>query len=200
MDERIYKVYMHTMPNGKKYVGITRQEVAHRWQNGNGYKSNSRFYRAILKYGWDNIKHEVLFDNLTQGEAYELEREMIALNESNNPNYGYNQTEGGATNPFELGTKNNKAMPPFEEIYNDPFKLSLFNSLIDCCFYQTVTDKVTITTYNRNGEKTKRVEENQRIIEPSLIAINTILDNYENEEKLKPLIDKLKEIKITIDD
>lgn len=198
MDERIYKVYMHTSPNGKKYVGITKQEVAHRWQNGNGYKSNSRFYRAILKYGWDNIKHEVLFDNLTQEEAYELEREMIALNESNNPNYGYNQTEGGENAYFGIAEK--KPMPSFEEIYNDPFKLSLFNSLIDCCFYQTVTDKVTITTYNRNGEKTKKVEESQRVIEPSLIAINMLLDNYENEEKLKPLIEKIKEIKTMLDD
>lgn len=198
MEERIYKVYMHTLPNGKKYIGITKQDVARRWQNGKGYKSNSRFYRAILKYGWDNIKHEVLFENLTQDEAYQLEREMIALNESNNPNYGYNQTEGGENEYF--GVTENKPMPSFEEIYNNAFLLRLFNSLVDCCFYQTVTEKVTTITYSKNGEAIKKEEEKQIVIEPSIIAINTILNNYENEEKLKPLIEKLKVLKNSLDD
>lgn len=65
MEDRIYKVYMHTLPNGKKYVGITKRNVNERWKNGNGYKNNCRFYNAIRKYGWDNITHEILFDNLT---------------------------------------------------------------------------------------------------------------------------------------
>lgn len=29
-----YKVYMHTLPNGKRYVGITKQEPEKRWLNG----------------------------------------------------------------------------------------------------------------------------------------------------------------------
>lgn len=196
-EQKNYKVYLHTLPNGKKYVGITKQDVKYRWQNGNGYKNNSRFYNAILKYGWNNIKHEVLFDGLTQEEAYKLEIEMIALNESNNPNYGYNQTEGGEN--VCLSVADNKPMPTFEEIYNDSFLLSMFTSLVNSCFYQTVTETTTTITYN-NGEETREVVETQRTIEPDLTAVNIILDNYENEEKLKPLIEKLKEIKIELDD
>lgn len=197
MEERIYKVYIHTLPNGKKYVGITKQDVAQRWKNGNGYKSNSRFYKAIQKYGWDNITHEVLFENLTQEEAYKLEIELIALNESNNPNYGYNQTDGGEN--VYLGIAD-KPMPPFEDVYNNGFLLCMFNSLVNSCFAQTVTETKTVITYNANGEETREVVETQRTIEPNLIAVNIILDNYGNEEKLMPLVEELKEIKRKLDD
>lgn len=198
MNEKNYKVYIHTCPNGKKYVGITRRNVKDRWQSGHGYKSNSRFYNAILKYGWGNIKHEILFDGLTQEEAYKLEIEMIALNESNNPNYGYNQTEGGEN--ICVSAPNNKPLPPFEEVYNNGFLLGMFNSLVKSCFPHTVTETTTTITYNNNGEETKEVIEKQRTILPDLIAVNIILENYENEEKLKPLIEQLKEIKRELDD
>lgn len=83
MNENNYKVYMHTCPNGKKYVGITKQNVKDRWQN---------------------------------------------------------------------------------------------------------------------GKETKEVVETKRTVEPNLIAVNVILDNYENEGKLKPLIEELKEIKRDLED
>lgn len=197
-EQKNYKVYIHTLPNGKRYVGITKQDVKDRWRSGHGYKGNSRFYNAILKYGWENIKHEVLFDGLTQKEAYELEKQMVALNESNNPNYGYNQTEGGAN--MYLGIADNKPMPPFEDIYNNEFLLSMFTSLVNSCFSQTVTETITTITFNENGEETREVIETQRTIDPNLMAVNIILDNYENEGKLKPLIEKLKEIKRELDD
>ena len=197
MDERAYKVYMHTAPNGKKYVGITKRSINARWQNGNGYKSNKRFYNAILKYGWDNIKHEVLFDNLTQEEAYKLEIELIAQNESNNPNYGYNQTEGGENVCFGVA---NNPMPTFEEICGNEFALGMFARLVNSCFAQTVTETTTVITFDKNGNEKREVVETQRTVEPSIIAVNTILDHYENEEKLKPLIAELKEIKKQLDD
>lgn len=42
-------VYKHTSPNGKIYIGITSQVPNHRWRNGNGYKTNPYFTRAIKK-------------------------------------------------------------------------------------------------------------------------------------------------------
>ena len=92
-----FSVYLHIAPNGKKYVGITSRCVNERWQNGNGYKSQI-FYRAIRKYGWDNIEHIVLFENLTKGEAEEKEKELIKKYNSNNPKFGYNRNEGGLGN------------------------------------------------------------------------------------------------------
>ena len=89
-----YKVYMHTTPNNKKYIGITRNTINTRWQNGNGYHTQI-FFNAIQKYGWDNIKHEVLFENLTKEEAEQKEIELISLYKSNQSEYGYNIANGG---------------------------------------------------------------------------------------------------------
>lgn len=61
----MYVVYKHTTPSGKVYVGITGQKPARRWQNGYGYKDNEHFYRAIRKYGWENIKHEIVCAGLS---------------------------------------------------------------------------------------------------------------------------------------
>ena len=38
---------------------MTKPEL--RWgHNGYKYKDNNHFYRAIQKYGWDNIEHQVI--------------------------------------------------------------------------------------------------------------------------------------------
>lgn len=73
-----YSVYMHTCPNSKKYIGITCRNPLYRWNHGNGYRRNEHFFRAIVKYGWDNIKHEILFDGLTEEEAEQKEKVLIA--------------------------------------------------------------------------------------------------------------------------
>lgn len=91
----MYKVYEHTFPNGKKYIGITKLTVENRWRSGKGYKNQDLMYRAINKYGWDNIKHEVLFDNLTKEEAEQREIELIAKYKTNNKKFGYNIENGG---------------------------------------------------------------------------------------------------------
>lgn len=90
----VYTVYKHTCPNSKVYIGITQQEPKNRWLNGYGYKKQI-FYRAISKYGWENIKHEILYFNLTEKEAKEKEIELISKYDSTNPKYGYNVVEGG---------------------------------------------------------------------------------------------------------
>lgn len=93
-------VYEHLFPNGKRYIGITSKRPKARWDKGRGYKSrNSPVYNAILKYGWDNIEHIILFENLTQDQAFEKEKELIAKYKTNitryGEDYGYNLTDGG---------------------------------------------------------------------------------------------------------
>lgn len=90
-----YVVYKHTFPNKKVYIGITGQRPEKRWRNGFGYTHNHFLKSAIEKYGWENIKHEVLFDGITKEEACQKEIELIAEYRSNQREYGYNLSSGG---------------------------------------------------------------------------------------------------------
>ena len=93
-----YKVYMHEFPNGKKYVGITMQKPQKRWSKGRGYVQNKYMTNAIIKYGWDNIKHIILFTNLTKEQAEKIEIELIKKYKTNIMQYGYNIEDGGCHN------------------------------------------------------------------------------------------------------
>lgn len=95
MNDGNYCVYKHISPSNKIYVGITNNPK-HRWYgDGNGYKHNKHFYSAIQKYGWNNFKHEILFDGLTKEIACEKEKELIKEYNSTNPKIGYNISLGG---------------------------------------------------------------------------------------------------------
>ena len=93
---RKWCVYIHTNKiNNKKYVGITSQEPEKRWLNGYGYQVELKIGRAIRKYGWDNFKHEIIYDNLSEDEAKEIEISLIAELNTQDDRYGYNLTAGG---------------------------------------------------------------------------------------------------------
>jgi group I intron endonuclease len=85
-------------PNGKKYVGITIQIFKRRWANGEGYRFNKHFYNAIKKYGWENIKHEIVAENLSAVEAKEMEVRLISEYKTHDQKFGYNKTFGGEGN------------------------------------------------------------------------------------------------------
>ena len=92
-----YCVYKHTFPNKKVYIGITSQNPLKRWAGGSGYRQQNLVFRAIKKYGWDNVKHEIVFDGLSLREAHEKEIELISLHKSNDRNFGYNVSSGGCS-------------------------------------------------------------------------------------------------------
>lgn len=90
-----YTVYKHTSPSGKVYIGITAANPVKRWGGqGQGYYGQV-FYRAIEKYGWENIQHEILFSGLSKWQAEQKEAELIKQCKSTNPKYGYNIADGG---------------------------------------------------------------------------------------------------------
>lgn len=90
-----YKVYMHIFPNGKVYIGITSQKPENRWRNGKKYNNNMYMTNAINKYKWENIKHIILYDNLSKKDAEIKEIELIKKYKSNIRKYGYNILKGG---------------------------------------------------------------------------------------------------------
>ena len=120
-----YTIYKHTTPSNKVYVGITKQNPINRWRNGKGYKKNKHFFSAILKYGWENIKHEILFENLSREEATNKEIELIKQYKSNKRNYGYNNSIGGEKgalgNHHKLSLKTKKKMSIARKGENNAF-------------------------------------------------------------------------------
>ena len=74
--EKNYVVYEHVTPDGMYYFGQT-QNVECRWSsNGIQYKKTS-LQPYIEKYGWDNIKHIVLFRDQTKEDALFIEDFLI---------------------------------------------------------------------------------------------------------------------------
>lgn len=91
----MYSVYVHTFPNNKKYIGVTSKKPEIRWgANGCNYK-NPYMINAIKKYGWNNIKHEIIAKDLTVDQASEMEIELIKKYNSADKRYGYNISLGG---------------------------------------------------------------------------------------------------------
>ena len=89
-----WTVYRHISPSGKVYIGITSKEnVNKRWRYGTGYSSCIIFQNTINKYGWNNITHEVLFTDLIEDRAKNLEKDLIR--HYKNLNISLNITDGG---------------------------------------------------------------------------------------------------------
>ena len=88
-------VYIHTTPDGKKYVGATHQNPEYRFNKGRGYRYQF-FYQAVLKFGWENITHQ-LYEVDTEEELKYLERYLISYYDTTNPEKGYNIAKGDKT-------------------------------------------------------------------------------------------------------
>lgn len=92
----MYKVYLLTFPNGKQYCGQTSYSLEQRaGKDGQGYKGSHKVYNAIQKYGWDNVKKEILADYNTRTEANQKEEEVISQLQLQDDNFGYNISPGG---------------------------------------------------------------------------------------------------------
>ena len=63
-----------------------------RWgSNGIPYSKNIKMYEDIIKYGWDNIRHEILLTTNNSFKARELERQLIDIFDLTNDKNGYNK-------------------------------------------------------------------------------------------------------------
>lgn len=97
-----YIIYKHTCPNNRSYIGITHQNPERRWRGGLHYKYNSRFFLAIVKYGWDNINHEILERGLSYEQAKTKETEYIDKFRTTEEEYGYNQSLGPGSKGMKM--------------------------------------------------------------------------------------------------
>lgn len=194
-------VYKHTCPNGKVYIGQTSQKPERRWSHGNGYKENSYFYRAIQKYGWDNIKHEIIAENLTQEEADSLEIELIERYKATDRNSGYNHHYGGQIHDVcSVEDLLKEDCLPYEIIEESELLTKVFDNLIELALGIEWTETIERKYFGNNQLQKVEKEVIKRKNKPSYFAIRTLLDNYSDCKKVKPLKDKLEKMRYEIEE
>lgn len=121
-------VYKHTSPSGKVYIGIS-SNINSRWsRSGFRYTTyNSIFKRAIEKYGWNNIEHKILFDNLTKEKAVQLEIDLIR--HYKNLGVSYNITDGGeGTLGRKVSEKTKEKLRKSAHGFSEKARMALLNS------------------------------------------------------------------------
>lgn len=104
-ESKFYKVYKYTFPDGKIYVGVTKNTIQYR--NNCGYQHNKLLQQAIRSVGFANVTKEILCESADKLEAFNKEKEYIFLLHSDDPSIGFNISKGGK-NTFE-GLKHTKA-------------------------------------------------------------------------------------------
>ena len=126
-------IYMHKNKiNGKVYIGQTNADPPNRrWKNGNGYDDSPLFYKAIVKYGWDNFEHIILEENLSPEEANQRECYWIQYYKSNNDLYGYNLTIGGKNYMIDKWQD-----PDYREEMHQSFSKARLKKVEDGTFYE----------------------------------------------------------------
>lgn len=86
----MYTIYAHINSiNKKAYIGITKRKPEERWgKNGYGYRKQTKFFNAILKYGWNNFEHKIL--EKAESEDIALEKEAYYIQKFDSIQNGYN--------------------------------------------------------------------------------------------------------------
>ena len=74
--ENNYSVYQHVTPDGMYYFGQTN-DIKRRWSNNGERYKGTTLQPYIEKFGWDNIKHIVLFRDQTRENALWIEDFLI---------------------------------------------------------------------------------------------------------------------------
>lgn len=88
-------VYDATFPNGKKYIGATTRTLKLRMSDHlqASTRVDNKFYRAILKYGFDFIVFRVIKTFESKEKMFLAEKILIERHKTNI--FGYNTTLGG---------------------------------------------------------------------------------------------------------
>lgn len=131
----MYIVYRHISPSNKVYIGITSKSAKVRWKNGY-QRHQPLFWNAILKYGWDNFKHEVIFKDLTEKEAKLIEIDLIYYYKKIGKSY--NITDGGDGTKGRLNSEYARQLISKAQNKKSVEQYDLNGNLV--CVYDSITD------------------------------------------------------------
>ena len=95
MPVRLGLIYKFTSPSNKSYVGKTVQSFSKRMY-GHRKKSSTctALKNAINKYGWNQMKREIVEENIPEDQLNDREKYWIKTYDTMAP-HGYNLTDGG---------------------------------------------------------------------------------------------------------
>lgn len=86
-----YKVYKRIAPDDRVYVGCTSQSLELRaGRDGSGYQTNAQLWEAIVQFGWDAFKTELILETDDPDEAALAELTAIDHYQATNPEFGFN--------------------------------------------------------------------------------------------------------------
>ncbi len=132
-------IYKLTAPDGRVYIGQTvdpkKRWKAHKRRADEG--CNYHISRAIIKYGWNNFKKEIIDNASSEKELDALEIKYIEIYNSLNDNNGFNMAQGGKTwNPknWDQETKKRAAEKKSKKFFgeNNPSSLKSIAERNNC--------------------------------------------------------------------
>ena len=180
LDSQLYLVYKHTAPDGRVYIGITKDFPNHRWRDGRGYDGQKKMSDAIQLMGWLNFTHEIIAAGLTEEEARRIEAEKIAEYNACDDAYGLNmreercvlsnseQPDGSTETSDDVGSRSQKRLHENEIAYELMSEFSIQCISGKMCYLndgscrvfrpmQVDIEKLLVTRYNLSAQKRKNV-------------------------------------------
>ena len=143
----------------------------------------------------------ILCENLTQEEADSLEIELIERYKATDRNSGYNHHYGGQIHDVcSVEDLLKEDCLPYEIIEESELLTKVFDNLIDLALGIEWTETIERKYYENNQLQKVEKEVIKRKNKPSYFAIRTLLDNYSDCEKVKPLKDKLEKMRDEIEE
>jgi len=103
-------IYLITSPSNKQYIGQSKVSIKSKLKSyrdlAKNIKSNRKIANAIQKYGWDNMKFEIIEQSVDWTPEQLNNREIYWIAKYNSLNVGYNMTLGGEGVDSETARKN----------------------------------------------------------------------------------------------
>lgn len=190
-------IYCHIFPNNKKYIGQTCNSLSRRFgKNGNKYSNNPLIWKAILKYGWENVSHIVLEEgNWTRKEINQKEQFYISKFNTLCPN-GYNLTLGGSIPSWgikpviQIDRISLKPIQTFDTLYEAAAAVEGSPECIcQCCKRKIRTANNYCWCYKEDFTEQWRPKENKNIKRPRIYCL-------ENDMVYESPIDAAKDLKV----
>lgn len=173
----IYKVT--NLTNQKIYIGQTNNFEKRKKRHYYIAKvSNTTFHKALIKYGFDNFKWEILAECKTRTQANSLEKKYIREHGGVSNPLVYNETEGGHAFRTKVWTEKDRA------IYSDRAKKTELNKKGSTPenIAKSVETKKKAGVYNRLSERQKGENNVSKRVEVQNKISNSVKKLWEDPE------------------